>query len=96
MTNKFFTVPTVKTDEDTVQLIDQLQKLINDFQKIVKKSGRSKNTCCRLPCYYLFCCNFSCFTCSRFKKKDRAQSKDLLFGDLYQSKLILEKNFEGK
>lgn len=92
--------PTVRTDEKNKKQIMKLEDLIDKFTELVDESGKSKNTICRILLYFVFCCNFACCRCSRFFQrgpcKQKNQANGLLFGDLYQSKLIMEKNFEGK
>jgi len=66
---------------------------------MIEESSVSTNTCCKNLGYY--CCFFKCL-CLRngFKKflspEIYDSSNEILFGELTQSKLIMEKNFEGK
>ena len=93
-------VPTIEMDDETKKQMDIFEDLITKFTQLIERSGKSKNTCCRISCYFLLCCNGSCCRCTRFYKNvaccTKKQNSGMLFGDLYQSILIMEKNFEGK
>ena len=94
-------LPIIEMDEESQKQMTIFEDLISKFTVLIERSGRSKNTCCRVSCYFLLCCNGSCCRCSRFYKKNvgcctKKQNSGMLFGDLYQSILIMEKNFEGK
>lgn len=93
-------IPDLKDNEQTKSNMLKLEALVDEFAELVERSGRTRNTLCRILCYYLSCCKCICCRCTRFLQrgacKQRNQAEDLLFGDLYQSKLIMEKNFEGR
>ena len=66
---------------------------------MVEKASVTTNTCCKIFCYYLCCCKCICFRnkCRRFMNQNiYTSSNDMMFGDLGQSRLIMEKNFDGK
>ena len=58
--------PFVKTDEKNKNQMIKLEALIDEFTELVDQSGKTKNTICRVFCYFVFCCNFACCRCSRF------------------------------
>mmetsp|Transcript_18098 Transcript_18098/g.30899 ORF Transcript_18098/g.30899 Transcript_18098/m.30899 type:complete len:412 (+) Transcript_18098:1124-2359(+) len=76
--------------------LKKLEKLAEEFNILVEQSGRSRNTCCRVLCYFLCCCNCACCRCSRFFRTSTSKASRMLFGDLDQSRIIMEKNFKGK
>ena len=87
-----------------MQKLDRLGELADEFAQVVELSGRSRNTACRMICYYLCCCNFACFRRTRFLTKDKGRPccsrersrPDVIFGDLDQCRLVLGKTFGGR
>ena len=66
---------------------------------MVDESSVSTNTFCGICSYFLCCCKCLCFRnkCKRYiDEKIYRSSNEILFGDLIQCRLIMEKNFEGK
>jgi hypothetical protein len=66
---------------------------------MVEEASVTTNTCCRNLAY--FCCFCKCICvrngCKKFLSPDiYDSSNEILFGELTQCKLIMEKNFEGK
>ena len=41
--NQFYKVPTIKTDRETMKMLESLQSRINDFSNLVENSGKSRN-----------------------------------------------------
>lgn len=77
-------IPTVVNDIETCQLFEKLGIQTQVFEDLFNKSNVSRNSFCKILCYFFFCCDFSCCRGSKYGKSKNGmnQSKDILFGDL--------------
>lgn len=85
--------------------LDELESLIDQVSDMVEKAGKTTNTVCGVLCYLSCCCRcLCCRSMTRGEQRKRCfinhelfrPSNEILFGDLIQSRLIMEKNFEGR
>ena len=92
-------VPNVASDQNNLIAIDALEDAVDKFADMVIQNGKTRNTFCRVLCYYVCCFKCICIRnkCRRTFDQDIYQSSnDTVFGDLLQCKLIMQRNFGGK
>jgi hypothetical protein len=78
---------------ETKQLLKDLEKLAEIYTNLIEKSGTTKNTRCRIACYYSFCCNCICLRRKRYI--DGKSEPNLLFGELDQCQFVLKSDFHS-
>ena len=92
-------LPIVKNTENNKENLDSLEQEIEVFSNMIEASSASTNTWCRNLTYFFCFCNCICVRnrCKKFLTAEIYESSnEILFGELTQCKLIMEKNFEGK
>lgn len=80
---------------NNLTLVAKLDQISEDFIDVIEDS---KSGCLSL-CYILTCCKcfrFACCRCSRFFKQSLTAYDNIIFGQLDQSRIIMERNFKGK
>jgi hypothetical protein len=92
-------LPSLKNDQETQKFLDALEMKIDVFSNMVDQAAKGTNSICG-NFFYLFCfCKCICLRngCKKnLTHKIYDSSNEILFGELTQCKLIMEKNFEGK
>ena len=92
-------LPKIRPDPQNYSRLNQLESLVDVFDDIVDRASVSTNSYSRICCYFICCCKCVCFRnkCRRFMNQTiYRSSNEVVFGELTQSKLIMERNFEGK
>lgn len=92
-------LPKIKNDSQNYNRLNQLEDFVDVFSDLVERASVTTNSYGRIICYFMCCCKCVCFRnkCRRFLNQNMYRSSnDMLFGELTQSRLIMEKNFEGK
>lgn len=92
-------LPKIRPDPQNYSRLNQLESLVDVFDDIVDRASVSTNSYSRICCYFICCCKCVCFRnkCRRYMNQTiYRSSNEVVFGELTQSKLIMERNFEGK